>query len=55
MERPGGGCFELDDVLVDVVALRTFEGSQVEPGFGGLNAGQHHSGPTFGAWLRRRL
>jgi hypothetical protein len=55
MEDPRGGCSELDDVLVDVVALRTFEGSQVESGFGGLNAGQHHGSPTFGAGLRRRL
>lgn len=52
VQRPRRGRPILDDVLIDVVALRAFEGSQIEAGFGGLDARQDHRRPTFGAGLR---
>lgn len=51
VQRPGRGRSVLDDVLIRVVALRAFEGSQIEPGFGRLDACQDHRSPALGTGL----
>ena len=52
VRHPGSARSILDDVLIDVVAPSAFEGSQIEPGLGRLDARQNHLGPALGAGLR---
>jgi hypothetical protein len=55
VQRPRRGRSELDYVLIDVVALRAFEGSKIKPRFVRLDANQDHRCSTLGTRLWFRL
>jgi hypothetical protein len=51
VQLPRRACSVFDGVLIDVVALRAFEGSQIKSGLRRLDASEHHGSPALRAGL----